>query len=573
MVQIAALRIAPNDKQFPGQLPGERVEVVDRNIGYLSPIGKVNGRVLITRYRLRFESGDGICQFDVPLGFISKVEKIGHSTVSRGEHAYGVLISCKDMRHIRFTCQPSTHSRRPMFDALLRYAFPVTNKLPLYAYLYALAVRESSPSALGTRPAVDGWTLYDAKVELNRMGVPNEQWSLTNINYNYEFADTYPRLLAIPAVVEAKGRAFLEKVGEHRSRQRIPVLSWLHPTTQASITRCSQPLSGMTNKKCPEDEWFLKQIVMANANAHQLLIFDARPVVNAKVNKAKGGGYEESYEECALFFLNIHNIHVVRESLRKLKDCLFPRVDEKNYLKMLDESKWLNHIQSIIEGAAQIVAEVERNKNSVLVHCSDGWDRTAQLTSLAMLQLDPYYRTIKGFAVLIEKEWCSFGHKFAHRIGHGEDKATDGERSPVFVQFIDCVWQVLHQHECHFEFNSSLLVTILDELYSCRFGTFLYNSEKQRLVDNKCSKDTVSLWTYVLENKKQFLNPLYNKGDQRTALFMSSSMRLIHVWKEYYARHNPMVIAPGSQAAKRYAMDRACARTALLEELVNLSQV
>lgn len=256
MVQIAALRIAPNDKQFPGQLPGERVEVVDRNIGYLSPIGKVNGRVLITRYRLRFESGDGICQFDVPLGFISKVEKIGHSTVSRGEHAYGVLISCKDMRHIRFTCQPSTHSRRPMFDALLRYAFPVTNKLPLYAYLYALAVRESSPSALGTRPAVDGWTLYDAKVELNRMGVPNEQWSLTNINYNYEFADTYPRLLAIPAVVEAKGRAFLEKVGEHRSRQRIPVLSWLHPTTQASITRCSQPLSGMTNKKCPEDEWF-----------------------------------------------------------------------------------------------------------------------------------------------------------------------------------------------------------------------------------------------------------------------------------------------------------------------------
>lgn len=69
-------------------------------------------------------------------------------------------------------------------------------------------------------------------------------------------------------------------------------------------------------------------------------------------------------------------------------------------------------------------------------------------------------------------------------VGHGEDKATDGERSPVFVQFIDCVWQVLHQHECHFEFNSSLLVTILDELYSCRFGTFLYNSEKQRLVDN-----------------------------------------------------------------------------------------
>lgn len=31
-----------------------------------------------------------------------------------------------------------------------------------------------------------------------------------------------------------------------------------------------------------------------------------------------------------------------------------------------------------------------------------------------------------------------------------------------------------------FEFNSSLLITILDELYSCRFGTFLCNNEKQR---------------------------------------------------------------------------------------------
>ncbi|KAK5971563.1 hypothetical protein GCK32_020219 [Trichostrongylus colubriformis] len=60
MVQIAALRTGPNDKQFSGQLPGERVEIIDRNIGYLSPIGKISGRVLITRFRLRFEASDGV---------------------------------------------------------------------------------------------------------------------------------------------------------------------------------------------------------------------------------------------------------------------------------------------------------------------------------------------------------------------------------------------------------------------------------------------------------------------------------------------------------------------------------
>lgn len=37
---------------------------------------------------------------------------------------------------------------------------------------------------------------------------------------------------------------------------------------------------------------------------------------------------------------------------------------------------------------------------SVLVHCSDGWDRTAQVCSLGALLMDPYYRTIKGFMVM-----------------------------------------------------------------------------------------------------------------------------------------------------------------------------
>ena len=56
-------------------------------------------------------------------------------------------------------------------------------------------------------------------------------------------------------------------------------------------------------------------------------------------------------------------------------------------------------------------------RRSVLVHCSDGWDRTPQVTALAQLLLDPSFRSLRGFGRLVAKEWLSFGHQFALRCG------------------------------------------------------------------------------------------------------------------------------------------------------------
>ena len=56
-------------------------------------------------------------------------------------------------------------------------------------------------------------------------------------------------------------------------------------------------------------------------------------------------------------------------------------------------------MQTVLGGAVTVAEVIERQRSSVLVHCTDGWDRTAQLTALAMLMLDPFYRTIQGFEV------------------------------------------------------------------------------------------------------------------------------------------------------------------------------
>ncbi|XP_022328007.2 phosphatidylinositol-3,5-bisphosphate 3-phosphatase MTMR2-like [Crassostrea virginica] len=509
-------------------LLGEKVQGIDENVTYLCPYNRpIKGTLTVTNYKLYFKSVERESPFvlDVPLGVISKIEKIGGAT-SRGENAYGIDLLCKDMRNIRFAHRQENHSRRQVFEKIQQFAFPITNKQQLFAYEF----KEDY--------GVDGWKVYNPEEEYKRQGLPPESWRITKINEKYELCDTYPSVLVVPASVSDED---LKQVASHRSRNRLPVLSWIHPESQATITRSAQPLvGGAPLRRNRQDEHYIQTIMDANAQSHKLYIMDARPLVNALANMAKGGGYEreEWYTNAEIAFLDIHNIHVMKDSLRKLREVVFPTIDDSKWLSNIEATHWLDHIKQILAGALRVADKVESAKTSVLVHCSDGWDRTAQLTSLASLMLDPYYRTIKGFEVLIEKEWLSFGHKFAQRVGHGEDRHSDTDRSPVFLQFMDCVWQMTKQFPNAFEFNEHFLITIIDNAYSCLFGTFLYNCDQQRS-EKALKQKTVSLWSFVNCQVEEFTNPLYAASLQQHVLFPVASLRRIELWTGYYCRWNP----------------------------------
>lgn len=68
----------------------------------------------------------------------------------------------------------------------------------------------------------------------------------------------------------------------------LQVLSWVHPESQAAITRSSQPMVGVGGKRSKDDEKYLQAIMDSNAQSHKLFIFDARPSVNAVANKVRG---------------------------------------------------------------------------------------------------------------------------------------------------------------------------------------------------------------------------------------------------------------------------------------------
>jgi hypothetical protein len=411
-----------------------------------------------------------------------------------------------------------------------------------------------------------GWNVYSPHAEFARMGIPDALWRISDVNSEYELCSTYPAVVAVPTSVDDHS---LTLASLFRSRGRFPALSWRHPSNCCSLTRSSQPLVGLGQHRSADDEQLIRAINQASsfngigetvnlttnrrvvpgkqvvtterggAVTKPLVIVDARPKINAQANQAVGKGYEmgKSYEDCRVIFMGIANIHVMRKSIDALESsCSNSLGDDVNWLKNLDNSGWLQHVSLVLSASTRIVHCITKEAYSVLVHCSDGWDRTAQLTSLSMLMMDPYYRTFEGFQVLIEKEWFSFGHKFCDRLGWRDQGWSDEERSPVFHQFLDCVFQCVQQNPTIFEFNESLLLFIASHMLSGWFGNVLANNEMERLA---LHDSTISIWTYIGLNKDRFCNASF--APYADVWIPRCSPQNITLWRGWFLKwHNTL---------------------------------
>nr|XP_060642169.1 myotubularin-related protein 3 isoform X2 [Anolis sagrei ordinatus] len=408
------------------------------------------------------------------------------------------------------------------------------------------------------------------KNEAERMGFDlNHAWRISNINEKYRLCSSYPQELIVPAWISDKE---LESVAGFRSWKRIPAVVYRHQSNGAVIARCGQPEVSWWGWRNADDEHLVQSVAKACASdarakmadpgggrgggfsdgefgssiphapgaeglaaqPQKLLILDARSYAAAVANRAKGGGCEcpEYYPNCEVVFMGMANIHSIRKSFQSLRLLCSQVPDPGNWLSALESTKWLQHLSVLLKSALLVVHAVERDRRPVLVHCSDGWDRTPQIVALAKLLLDPYYRTIEGFQVLVETEWLDFGHKFADRCGHGEQADDPNERCPVFLQWLDCAHQLQRQFPCSFEFSEAFLVKLVQHTYSCLFGTFLCNNAKER--DEKHTQErTCSVWSLLRPGNKAFQNLLYCSQSE-SVLFPVCHVRNLMLWSAVY---------------------------------------
>ncbi|KAF8938627.1 hypothetical protein BGZ47_008483 [Haplosporangium gracile] len=224
--------------------------------------------------------------------------------------------------------------------------------------------------------------------------------------------------------------ACLRQLAAFRSNKRFPIICWKAPDSGLVLMRSAQPMVGFLGARGPEDELYIRTVLNTACREHQLLhgnkttprlcIMDARAYSSAVANGYLGGGREnpDHYPNGSISFMSLGNIHVISSSHQALLKAVSTHADSPNWYSVIESTGWLAHVADVLKAAAGregVIGKMLEGHSSVLVHCTDGWDRTTQLVSLAQILLDPYYRTINGLRVLIEKEWLSCGHPFHSR--------------------------------------------------------------------------------------------------------------------------------------------------------------
>uniref|UniRef100_S4RYP5 Myotubularin phosphatase domain-containing protein n=1 Tax=Petromyzon marinus TaxID=7757 RepID=S4RYP5_PETMA len=281
--------------------------------------------------------------------------------------------------------------------------------------------------------------------------------------------------------------------------------------------------------------------------------------------------------------VDMADLSAMRSSFRKLLHACCPSSAPTDggssaFLTALEQSEWLPQVPSIVFRDAIMVHSIENASGSCQI-CEANLDcpppppcSASQVVSLVQLLSDPFYRTLDGFRLLIEKEWLAFGHRFGQRSNMGAG-GQSANFTPVFLQFLDCVHQVQYQFPTEFEFNDYYLRFLAYHHVSNRFRTFLLDSDYERieqgvLYEEKGARSCgQSLWEYVDSLHRRaplFYSFLYSPGEDSEVLRLCCSTAALHLWGYYTGEalregppYDPELLPEAGHGADEWAPDGA----------------
>ncbi|KAK1802280.1 hypothetical protein P4O66_021948 [Electrophorus voltai] len=485
-------------KLLPGEIVVNEVNFVRKCIGAGGSQDDLWGKLVCTNFKVSFVTHDSLPQqastpspaphisicllerfqcahrllgeYDVPLACVDQVitvndakgkRKILGSNKKLKFNPTELILYCKDFRIIRFRFdEAGPESAKKVCLAIGHYSHPADTQL-LFGFEYVGTRFYSSsgervngidPGGRLQTPLFDCSSDWDR--EIKRTGA--SEWRVCSINKDYLVSPSLPEFFVVPSSLADQD---LKQYACYFSAQRVPLWCWNHPSGSA-LVRMSSITEPLQQRKLDQ------RICNAVMKSHPL-----RSDVH-KVELENG------------LLPTIHDIQAALVKLRQF--CVIEPFEESEdkWLSSVESSRWMEYVRVFLKQAVEVVYVLEWKQASVILQEEEDRDLSCVVASLVQVMCDPHCRSLVGFQGLVQKEWVMAGHRFLDRCNHL--KRNDKEESPLFLLFLNCVWQLLEQHPTAFEFTEVYLSVLSDSMWLPVFSTFLFNCPQQRAEHSRC---------------------------------------------------------------------------------------
>lgn len=435
-----------------------------------------------------------------------------------------LIIHCKDLRVFHFCLRYTKEEEvKRIVSGIIHHTLAPKLLKRLFLFSYASAVKNNMATSPKNHTVMFD-TLEDWRWELERTK-GNLKYSAVSVNEGYKVCERLPAYFVVPAPLSEENVSRFQGHG-------IPIWCWSHHNGCALLKMSALPKE--------QDDAILQ--IQKNFLDGIYRIIHRPPYEIVKTEDLSGN------------FLSLPDIQTAYSKFKQLflidNSTEFWDTDIK-WFSLLESSSWLDIIRRCLKKAIEIVECLEVQNMNVLLLEENASDLCCLMSSLVQVMMDPHCRTRAGFQSLIQKEWVMGGHCFLDRCNHL--RQSDKEEVPVFLLFLDCVWQLVHQHPPAFEFTETYLTVLSDSLYIPVFSTFFFNSphqketnvgrENQDAHSKPLSLLTVWDWSVQFESRAQILlqNPLYvekpklDKGQRKGTRFKldQNSLSSRTAWPEH----------------------------------------
>ncbi|CAG5959291.1 unnamed protein product [Menidia menidia] len=457
---------------LPGECVLQRAVMVRKKLTAREGRGWLSGTLFCTHFRVAFvpqdspkpdENADPILlgDHDVALASIEKVVVVGPNRTklvtpnsSLKFTPEELVLYCRDMRVICF-----------LFDRLTPDAQVIEMTYTIaktYQPLKPGSVSSFQNAALGSvemkqflsnrrRDAHMNWfeSASDWEQELERCGAAN--WRVSSVNDRFEMSTSLSRFIVVPQkVLDTE----LKKSFAHFHEGRIPRWCWRHPRG-SDLLRMSSFQNNIYHEK---DDIRNLEMVLFGCQSSLCVVVELGEELPAPAD-----------------------IQLAHSRLRGL--CLGDistsvSVPDDKWLSTLESTRWLDHIRSCLRKASEVACLLRSGHLTVALQEPDDRDLSCLVSSLVQVMCDPHCRTRHGFQSLVQKEWVMAGHRFCSRLNYHRD--NDKEEAPVFLLFLDCVWQLWFQFPSRFQLTDDFLLALHDSVHLPLFSTFLANCQRER---------------------------------------------------------------------------------------------